>query len=356
MSIFSVILGEYGYNLSVALDNETAKDMVKQKKIDLIVIDFTFSDISPSSLFRTIVDLKPEIPKMIMIDKEMFEEPQIKEIYPYIYDIIVKPVVYIDDFRLRIKRAIENSKLLKENKEFQKIMVEKTFRLGLFDILSGILDNVNNRIDHLLADLCYWKDEYSEEIKDKNLLDKFDSYFVEIRNKILEVEETIQLNEVLLSEYKSETGIEIDNMIKDILQTLSYSLNSNNITLIANCEKVLVTKLESSKLILCLFHLINNSIYSLKNSPLDNREIIVQCKNIISNKNRKMIEITISDNGSQKYNDLESIFNEKFDIKNKMFDLFNVKKYIDSIDGEIKISSSVEDNFGANVTLRLPIK
>ncbi|HOV15854.1 MAG TPA: response regulator, partial [Spirochaetota bacterium] len=80
MSTFSVILGEYGYNLSVALDKETAIEIVKQKKIDLIVIDFTYFDIEPSDLFDTIVEIKPEIPRIIMIAKEMFDESHIKKI------------------------------------------------------------------------------------------------------------------------------------------------------------------------------------------------------------------------------------------------------------------------------------
>jgi len=356
MSTFSVILGEYGYNLSVALDKETAIEIVKQKKIDLIVIDFTYFDIEPSDLFDTIVEIKPEIPRIIMIAKEMFDESHIKKIYPYIYDIIVKPVVYIDDFRLRIKRGIENSKLLKENKEFQRIMIEKTFRSGMFDILSGILGNVNNHIDQLLADLYFWQEEYRKELNGEKILNKFDEYFNTIKNKILDIEETIQLNEVLLSEHKTENGIMINNVIEDILQTLNYTFKSSNISLDLNLEKVTITKIDSSKIIQCLFHLIDNSIYSLKHILNIDRELKIQCRNVTS-KNKKKIEITIVDNGIVIYKDLESIFTKNFtpDTKSKVFELYSVKKYIDLIDGEIHITSPIENNLGTKISIKIPI-
>jgi CheY-like chemotaxis protein len=358
MSNFSIILGDYGYNLRVALDSQSAIEMIRQKKIDLILIDFSFTEISPYRLFEEIIKLKPEIPRIIIVTKEILDDVNFNKMYPYLYDIVIKPVIDINDFRMRIRRGIENTKLLKENREYQKIMIEKTFRIGMLDILSSILHQVNNDVDRLLASLYLWKEECSSNFKNEDYSKKFNENFNDFKEKILTIEEKIQLNEVLLSEHISEKGIMIDSIIKDILETLKDTLISANIDVTATYNEIKPTKLDSMKIVQCFFHIIENSISYLKHSQIK-REIRITCRNFVGENREEFIETVIFDNSdSKEIEERLKGFEKDYhnDSKEKRFGLFDIKKYIDSINGYIGIKPGTnENNQGIRTIICFPV-
>jgi CheY-like chemotaxis protein len=335
MSNFSIILGDYGYNLRVALDVESAIETIKQTKIDLIIIDFSFEKINPYKLFDEIVRIKPEIPRIVVATQQILDDPSFSKIYPYIYDIVLKPVGDINDFRMRVRRGIENTKLLKDNREYQKIMIEKTFRIGMLDILSSIMHQVNIDIDMLLASLYLWKEECFSNFKDKKDLKKFNDNFNNFKEKLLSIEEKIQLNEVLLSEHNSEKGVILGVMLKDIIETMKETMDSYNIKTSLSFETLKPTRLDSVKVVQCFFYLLENSISYLKHSGI-NREIKITLRNISGNS--EFIEAVIVDNSDSKDIDERlKVFDMDYhdDTSEKRFGMYDIKKYIDSIGGNI---------------------
>ena len=354
MSNFSIILGEFGYNLRVALDGDTAVDIINQKKIDLVIIDFTFEEIKPYVLFDEIIRLKPEIPRIVIVTKELLDDPEFNKIYPYIYDIVIKPVNDINDFRMRVRRGIENTKLLKENRAFQKMMVEKTFRIGMLDILSSIMNQVNNDVDGLLAYLYLWKEDCSSSFNNESESKKFNERFNEFMEKILSIEEKIQLNEVLLSEHTSEKGIFIDVMLEDIVSTMKETFKSFNINVSISLDSLKPTKLDSLKVVQCFFYLLENSLSFLKKKP-GIKKIKIECKPISSDNEVNQIETLIFDNSeSPGIADRLRVFEKDYysDALDKRFGLYDIKEYIDSIGGSIDIKSS---SGGIRTRIILPV-
>jgi CheY-like chemotaxis protein len=339
MSNFSIILGDYGYNLRVALDVETAIDMINRKKIDLIIIDFSFEKLNPYKLFDEIVRIKPEIPRIVVVTKEILDDPSFNKIYPYIYDIVLKPVSDINDFRMRVRRGVENTKLLGENREYQKIMIEKTFRIGMLDILSSIMHQVNIDVDGLLASLYLWKEECINNFKEKKDLKKFNDNFNNFKEKLLMIEEKIQLNEVLLSEHNSEKGVMLDVMLKDIMETLKETLASYNIKMSVSFETIKPTRLDSVKVVQCFFYLLENSISYLKHSGIE-REMKINCRNLTGENQDEYVEAVIVDNSDSKDMDERlKVFAQDYhdDTSEKSFGMYDIKKYIDSIGGSVNV-------------------
>lgn len=356
LSLFSITLGEIEYKLKVSLDKETSKNIISENDIDLVIIDFTFESVKPYDLIKYFTELYPDIPRMAILKKDMFNSNDYYEkIYPYVYDVIVKPIVNIDDFKKRITRAIENRNLVIENKKYIDIAIDKSFRAGMLNVLSSMLSRVDNYIDQILADLFIWKDQflieacYTDEQK-KKLTDFVENF----KDKIINLEEIIQINEILLSEYTSEKGININEIIEDILKILKDTLEKKGIYIQKNFTEIPNTHLESLKVVQTILHFIEESIFNFRYSLSKDKKIEISTIKK-RNEEKDFISIEISDNSFLIIDNLNIIIlNNEEILKDSIFSLKDIKAYLKNIGGNVNIINDTRNKI-RRITIELPV-
>ncbi len=354
LSIFSITLAEFGYKVKVALDKETSKQIISEIEIDLVIIDFTFEQVNPYELIIFFKESYPDIPKIALLTKDMFNNNYYEKIYPNVYDVIVKPISNQEDFKKRIMRAIENRNLMLQNKKYLDIAIDKSFRAGMLNILSSMLNRVDNYIDQLLAELFIWQEQFLQELDNSNLKEKLIDFVNNFKDKIINLEEIIQINEVLLSEYTSEKGININNIIEDILKILKDTLEKKTIDIIAEYGEIKNTHLESLKIAQCLLHFIEESIFNFRYSLTKEKKIKIKTclKNI---ENKEFISVEINDNSFLIIDNLNMIMiNNEEILKDSIFSLRDIKIYLENIGGKINIVNDLKKKV-RNIEIQFPV-
>lgn len=103
-----------------------ALEKLKERPCDLIVTDIRMEGMDGMELMRTVRSLWPDIPVIVMTAFASIDTA-IRSIHEGAYDYLSKPYE-IDDLRLTVRRALEQSRLMRENLALRQNLAEEQDR------------------------------------------------------------------------------------------------------------------------------------------------------------------------------------------------------------------------------------
>ncbi|HQB61777.1 MAG TPA: hypothetical protein PK899_08990 [Spirochaetota bacterium] len=335
-TIFSILASKVGMNLAVALDRETAIREVNQST-SLIVVDMTDSSTTPYELLDIYCRDHSDIPRLALMTKDMFNDKFIENIYSKVYDIIVIPIVNFEDFQRRIFRTIDNYNLHKKNLSYQNILMDKSFKAGALNITSSLLNKVDSYIDQILADLYLWKDKIILENKENlNLTNGIRDFVSVIADKILNLEEVIQINGTLLEQTGSDKETDINEILEDIRKVMTYIYDKKITEIKLFLGDIKKTKIDPSKIIQTIFYFLTELINSSKNIEGGAKDVGIHTEMVEGYDKKEYIVITFEDNCGDKIDRIEKKEDGIKKYDNEVFSIRDVRNYLETIKGEIE--------------------
>ncbi|MBP7553102.1 MAG: hypothetical protein KA885_06720 [Spirochaetes bacterium] len=355
LTIFSILASDVGMNLAVALDRETALREVNEST-SLIVVDMTDGDMAPYELLDIYCHNNSDIPRLALMTKDMFNDNFIEGIYHKVYDVIVIPIVNFEDFQRRIFRTIDNYNLYKENLSYQNVLIDKSFKAGALNITSSLLNKVDNYIDQLLAELYLWKDKIiSENNGNENLTEGVRDFVSVIENKILSLEEIIQINETLLEQNGVDKEMDINEILEDIRKVMKYIFDKKFTEIELFLGEIKTTKLDSSKIVQIIFYFLMESINSSKNIEGGAKDVRIHTKIVEGYDKREYIVITFEDNCGGKIDCIEKKEDGIKKYNNEVFSIRDIRNYLETIKGEIETVYAHDADMKRKIILKLPV-
>jgi len=355
LTVFSILASDVGMNLAVALDRETALREVNEST-SLIIVDMTDSDMAPYELLDIYCQNYSDIPRLALMTKDMFNDKFIEGIYHKVYDVIVIPIVNFEDFQRRIFRTIDNYNLYKENLSYQNILIDKSFKAGALNITSSLLNKVDNYIDQLLAELYLWKDKIiSENKENSSLTDGVRDFVSVIKDKILSLEEIIQINETLLEQNASDNETDINEILEDIRKVMKYIFDKKLTGIELFLGDIKKTKLDSSKIVQTIFYFLMESINSSKNIEGGVKNVRINTKMVEGYDKREYIVITFEDNCGGKIDCVEKKEDGIKKYNNEVFSIRDIRNYLETIKGEIETVYDQNADIKRKIILKLPV-
>ncbi len=115
---FGIMLRKEGYSVSEFKSAEEALGYFRENDCDLVISDIRMQGMDGVELLRNLKEVNPDVP-VIMITAYASVDTAIEAMKLGAYDYFTKPFK-VDEVKLHIKRAIERSRLYKENKLLKK--------------------------------------------------------------------------------------------------------------------------------------------------------------------------------------------------------------------------------------------
>jgi len=106
-----------GYDCVTAADGKEALDKVSSQTFDLVLLDIKMPGPSGMEVLPQIVTGNPDT-CVIMITAVVDTETAVQAMKLGAYDYVTKPF-NLDDLNIRVAKALERKRLIKENQEFQ---------------------------------------------------------------------------------------------------------------------------------------------------------------------------------------------------------------------------------------------
>ncbi|HOP85747.1 MAG TPA: sigma-54 dependent transcriptional regulator [Syntrophorhabdaceae bacterium] len=141
--LLSEILSKEGYTVFEAECGIAAKEIFKEKSIDLILLDFKLPDIDGLSLINFFKGINPET-EIIIITAFGSIENAVNALKAGAYDYLTKPID-IDDLLIKIKKIEEKKSLIRENLVLKETLKER-FKSEDFVYKSEKMQNVASLI------------------------------------------------------------------------------------------------------------------------------------------------------------------------------------------------------------------
>ncbi len=138
------ILEDEGYKTSEACNSQTAEEMIAQEKPDMVVLDIWLEDsqMDGIALLKKLTKKHPAMP-VIMISGHGNIETAVSSIQYGAYDFIEKPFE-AERLLVLVKRALEASRLKKENQELRiKTNEDAADLLGNSAVMNQIKQDIN---------------------------------------------------------------------------------------------------------------------------------------------------------------------------------------------------------------------
>ena len=110
-------LERIGYSCDTAPDGETALELVKGGRFDLIITDINMPRMNGVELLRAVREIDETV-SVIMVTAIMDMDTAIKSLKDGAYDYITKPIEH-EKLVLSVSKALEKTRLLRENMEYQ---------------------------------------------------------------------------------------------------------------------------------------------------------------------------------------------------------------------------------------------
>ncbi len=131
------LLGGWGYKVSDADDGSVAIEMVKQKSLDLILMDIRMLNVSGIEALEQIKNINQDIPVIIMTAYASVETA-VSALKKGAYDYLSKPLNF-DELKITIERATEHNRLKKENEYLKSRLGERFDRQNLIGQSAAIV-------------------------------------------------------------------------------------------------------------------------------------------------------------------------------------------------------------------------
>ena len=141
--LISEILKDEDYNTTSALNSEEALNKFKQNKPDLIILDVWLSNskLDGIEILKELKKINSNVP-VIIISGHGTVDLAVSSIKNGAYDFIEKPF-NSDKLLILVKRAIESSKLLNENKNLKELVTPDIDIIGS----SNFINNTKSKIE-----------------------------------------------------------------------------------------------------------------------------------------------------------------------------------------------------------------
>jgi len=121
--VLGALLGSEGYEIVTSENGHTALKVVQEGDIDLILTDMKMPGMSGMELLEHAKKTKPEVP-VIMMTAYGTIEMAVEAMKKGAYDYITKPFEN-EELKLTIHKALENYRLLKENKRLSQALSDR---------------------------------------------------------------------------------------------------------------------------------------------------------------------------------------------------------------------------------------
>lgn len=123
-NLFFSYLNELGYNITVSNSSEGAKKVFREKKYDIVLLDINMPVMSGLQLLQIFKKQNPDI-VVIMISAVREIDIVVKSIQMGAYDYLSKPIVDMNQVKIRIDRAISDIQIRQENISLRKELAQK---------------------------------------------------------------------------------------------------------------------------------------------------------------------------------------------------------------------------------------
>jgi len=125
--VLEALLAPEGYEVLTVDNAHDALRLVQESDLDLVVADMKMPGMSGMELLDESKKLKPDLP-VIMMTAYGTIEMAVEAMKKHAYDYITKPFQN-EQLKLTIRKALENSRLLKENRRLNEALTDR-FRYG----------------------------------------------------------------------------------------------------------------------------------------------------------------------------------------------------------------------------------
>ena len=144
VTILKNFLQKAGYNVTTAIDGESAIELVKQKEFDIVITDFNMPGMNGIELTKEILKFIPSA-VIILITAYISVKAALESIKLGAFDYLTKPIDK-DELLIAVERGLERMNLIKDSKAVKNKLVEKndeefTFRTMNKEI-KALLDEV----------------------------------------------------------------------------------------------------------------------------------------------------------------------------------------------------------------------
>ncbi|MFZ5573291.1 MAG: response regulator [Thermodesulfobacteriota bacterium] len=145
---FCLLLEEYGYIVLQAENGRIGLEMFVATHPDLVLVDLRMPGIDGLEVLKTIVQKAPDTPIIVVSGTGIISDA-VEAIREGAWDYVVKPIENLDILQHTIRKALERSQLIRENREYQRHLED---RMAELELLS---DNIETQIWYLQDESTY---------------------------------------------------------------------------------------------------------------------------------------------------------------------------------------------------------
>jgi two-component system NtrC family response regulator len=121
--VLEALLGPEGYEILTADSARSALRLIEEADLDLVLTDMKMPGVSGMELLEQLKKINPEVP-VIMMTAYGTIEMAVEAMKKHAYDYITKPFQN-EELKITIKKALENYRLIKENRRLSEALSEK---------------------------------------------------------------------------------------------------------------------------------------------------------------------------------------------------------------------------------------
>jgi two-component system NtrC family response regulator len=121
--VLEALLSPEGYEIITADNARSALRLIEESDLDLVLTDMKMPGVSGMELLEQCKKINPEVP-VIMMTAYGTIEMAVEAMKKHAYDYITKPFQN-EELKVTIKKALENYRLIKENRRLSEALSEK---------------------------------------------------------------------------------------------------------------------------------------------------------------------------------------------------------------------------------------
>jgi len=344
----SLLLKEYGYNVTSSSGAEDAIRRFQENSIDVVLTDIVMPSVSGIELLREIHDINPATPVILMTAYADMEKVM-DAIKIGAFDFIIKPFT-AELLVHSVEKAVHYNKLMRMekdykhlleeyNQEIETLVAERT--MGLMSLT--LADKIRNpaSVIGLTCRRMLEKEEVPERLIPK------------IRGIIDEAEKLDDIVKEFQSLLKSRKSMfryeDVNEVVDSIMPIIENLVMSKKIEVTFKRSDVpLKVNIQKNLFQIALSHLVKNSIDAIP----EGGKIFIST---LESDDTCVIEVSDTGHGIHP-EDMDKIFNPMFSSKDKRFGmgLPLVKRIVTEHMGEIVVASKPGE--GTTFSIKLPLR
>ncbi|MBI5665299.1 MAG: hybrid sensor histidine kinase/response regulator [Nitrospirae bacterium] len=344
----SLLLKEYGYNVTSSPGAEDAVRRFQENSVDVVVTDIVMPSVSGIDLLRQIHDINPTTPVILMTAYADMEKV-LGAIKIGAFDFIIKPFT-AELFVHSVEKAVHYNKLMlmekdykhlleEYNQEIETLVAERT--MGLMSLT--LADKIRNpaAVIGLTCRRMLEKNEVPEL-----LIPKINGIVKEAEK----LDDIVKEFQSLLKNKKSMFRYEdVNEVVDSIMPIIENMVTSKKVEVsYKRSDSPLKVNIQKNLFQIALSHLVKNSVDAIN----EGGKISISTR---ESDNICIIEVSDTGRGISP-EDIDKIFNPLFSSKDKRFGmgLPLVKRIVTEHMGEIDVESRPGE--GATFRIKLPLR